>query len=143
MSWSALYPKDREPTLAQMDAFVASPLWQETRTYLQNTYKATPKLVHSGCTWQPGWNAKYQKGGRSLCTLYPMEGFFLALVVIGEKEKDEVELKLPMLSPYTQSLYTNTAGSMGAKWLMMAITSEEILRDLKVVVAARRKPDKR
>lgn len=30
---------------------------------------------------------KYRKSGRSLCTLYPMDGHFVALVVIGEHEK--------------------------------------------------------
>jgi hypothetical protein len=37
---------------------------------------------------------KYQNSGKSLCTLYPMEGYFIALVVIGAKEEEEVEMAL-------------------------------------------------
>jgi hypothetical protein len=27
-----------------------------------------------------GWNIKYQKSGKSICTIYPQQGYFLALV---------------------------------------------------------------
>jgi hypothetical protein len=76
---------------------------------------------------KPGWNVKYQKSGKSLCTLYPMEGFFIALVVIGNKESFEAELMLPLLSSYTQSLYQNTAFSAGGRWLMINVTDQTIL----------------
>jgi AraC family transcriptional regulator len=32
-----------------------------------------------GGAWK-GWNVKYRKGGRALCSLYPKQGYFLALV---------------------------------------------------------------
>ena len=42
------------------------------------------KIAYSNCAmdnnvWR-GWNIKYQKSGKSLCTIYPQQGYFLALV---------------------------------------------------------------
>jgi len=88
---------------------------------------------------QPGWNVKYQKSGGSLCTLYPMKGYFIALVVIGNKESFEAELTLPLLSSYTQSLYQNTAFSPGGRWLMIEVTEPAILDDVIRLVRIRAK----
>ncbi|MFA6844757.1 MAG: DUF3788 family protein [Sphaerochaetaceae bacterium] len=41
----------------------------------------------------------------SLCALYPMKGFFIALVVIGRKEIPEAERILLAFGGYVQSLY--------------------------------------
>ena len=78
---------------------------------------------------QRGWNLKYQKGGKSLCTLYPMENYFIALIVIGNKEMHEAELFIPVSSKYTQDLYQKTAYSAGGRWLMMNVTDRKILDD--------------
>jgi len=31
-------------------------------------------------SWLKGWNLKFKKGGRSLCAVYPLAGFFSALM---------------------------------------------------------------
>lgn len=85
MEWSKLYSKCDAPALEDVGQFVNNELWDKLNFFLQNTYRVQPKLSYSQCSMQPGWNVKYQKSGRSLCTLYPMEGFFIALVVIGSK----------------------------------------------------------
>lgn len=113
MSWSELYGADSRPTIESMNQFVGSELWQDLNNYLQQTYNAEPKLSYSNCTWQRGWNLKYQKGGKALCTLYPEEGFFIALVVIGEQEKMETELSLPLFSDCFRQLYEETEAGMG------------------------------
>ncbi len=86
---------------------------------------------------------KYQKGGRSLCTLYPMDGFFIALVVIGAKEQTEAELTMPLCEEYTRALFSNTAFSAGGRWLMLSVTDEGVLEDVKRLIQIRRKLKKR
>lgn len=88
---------------------------------------------------QPGWNLKYQKSGKSLCTLYPMEGFFIALVVIGNKESYEADLCLPSLSCYMQNLYHNTVSSAGSRWLMINVTEASVLEDVIRLIQIRSK----
>lgn len=138
MTWFDAYDKDTQPTPGQMSAFAASPLWDELNAYLQTAYDVQPKQAYSGCSGQPGWNAKYQKGGKSLCTMYPMEGFFIALVVIGQKEKTEAELLLPTMGGYTQALYARSGELMGARWLMVEVRDRETMEDVKRLIAIRR-----
>ena len=90
-----------------------------------------------------GWNVKYKKSGRSLCTLYPEKGTFSVLVVIGERERPEMELLLPTFSEYLQELYRKTQVSMGQRWLMIDVTDEEILEDVKRCIFVRRNSKKK
>jgi hypothetical protein len=140
MDWTKKYSAENEPSFEDIAEFIGSPLWDEINSYIHQAYKLQPKLAYSKCSAQPGWNVKYQKGGRSLCTLYPMSGYFIALVVIGEKETHEAELLMPSLSTYIQQLYANTSFSCGGRWLMIEIKSREILADTKELINLRVKP---
>ena len=97
MSWVNLYSADRQPTKAEIAEYIANPLWDEMNDFLRKNYKVEPSYSYSACSGQPGWNIKYQKAGRSLCTLYPMSGYFIALVVIGAKEQVEAASSGDML----------------------------------------------
>lgn len=130
MKWDNLYGQSNQPTLDNIREYVHLELWQELNSFLQNTYHIQPKLQYSQCSMQPGWNLKYQKSGKSLCTLYPMENYFIALIVIGYKEMNEAELLMPLCSKYTQTLYQKTPSSIGSRWLMMSVTDRSILEDV-------------
>ncbi|RDU24959.1 DUF3788 domain-containing protein [Anaerosacchariphilus polymeriproducens] len=137
MEWNLMYHKNNPPTLKDIDDYVNSELWGKLNSNLQNTYCVQPKLSYSQCSMQPGWNIKYQKSGKSLCTLYPMEGFFIALVVVGNKNRQETEFMLPLFSKYTQDLYQNTVFSTGGCWLMIHVTGLEVLEDVKSLIQIR------
>lgn len=70
-------------------------------------------MDYSTCSFQPGWNVKYKKGGKSLCTLYPMDGYFIALVVVGPKEEEEVKICMDagLFTTYVKELYDKAAYS--------------------------------
>lgn len=142
MSWNDRYPAEDRPSLEAIEAFVKTPLWADVNAFLQESYGVEPETSYSCCSGQPGWNVKYRKGGRSLCTLYPMEGFFIALVVIGNKEYDEALEVIPECSPYTQALFEQTHHSAGGRWLMINVTDKAILEDVKRLVQVRRKPNR-
>lgn len=139
MEWHLLFGPDREPSLEDFDAYIGNPLWEELNRHLQSFYKASPKRTYSRCGGAPGWNVKYQKSGKSLCTLYPREGGFIALVVIGNKETPETELILPTLSGYVQELYGRVRFVCGGKWLMISTDSADILEDVKKLIDIRAK----
>lgn len=139
MEWINLYGADTQPTEKQISNFIANPLWSELNVFLSKSYEAEPKYSYSTCSGQPGWNVKYQKAGKSLCTLYPMEGFFIALVVIGAKEQMEAELLLPTFTPYVQNLMESSEGMAGARWLMIHVTDEQTFDDVKRLIQIRRK----
>lgn len=143
MDWANLYTADKQPTEVEIAEYVGSSLWHDINKFLQENYVVQPKYSYSTCSGQPGWNVKYQKAGRSLCTLYPMPGFFIALVVIGAKEELEAEPVLLECDESIQKMYKKTAPLLGGRWLMIHVTSEKILDDVKQLIQLRRKIKKR
>ena len=137
MQWSELFDGNNQLTDAHIREFIASPLWDELNEFLQRTYGVMPELSYSGCSMQSGWNVKYKKGGKSLCTLYPMQGYFIALVVVGKKEATEADLLIHSCDTYTQGLYKQSPSSAMGRWLMIEVTSESILNDVKSLIALR------
>ncbi|RCX16343.1 uncharacterized protein DUF3788 [Anaerobacterium chartisolvens] len=140
MKWNILYDQNNPPALNDIEKYVGSGLWENLNTFLKSTYGIQPKLSYSRCSMQPGWNVKYQKSGKSLCTLYPMDGFFIALIVVGSKESSQAELLLPSFSKYTQDLYKGTPFSAGGRWMMINVTEHEILEDVVRLIQIRVKP---
>jgi len=139
MMWSERYPKASEPALLQIAQYIDSPLWPELRGFVETAYGVLPKVEYSMCSGARGWNLKYKKGGRSLCTLYPHEGFFTCLVCIGGKETMEAELVLTACNAYTRELYRKTKPFNGTRWLMIDVTSQDILEDVKRLICVRAK----
>ncbi|MGL6201285.1 MAG: DUF3788 domain-containing protein [Lachnospiraceae bacterium] len=126
-----------KPDNDMMSGFVRNPVWEELTGYIAETYGVEPVFEYSRCTW-PGWNAKFKKGGRSLCTIYPFEGYLWVLVVIGTKEKERFEEEMPLMSEYLQNLYLETSEGMGQKWLQIVLEDSEGMDDVKRCLAIRR-----
>ena len=140
MSWFQRYPKSQQPTLEQISSYIASPLWGELCQWAEKSYQIEPKVEHSTCSGAPGWNVKYKKGGRALCTLYPDEGQFTALITVGAKEAPEAELLLPTCSDYIRELFAHTQTMNGARWLMIRVTDAQVLEDVKKLIRLRVAP---
>ncbi|MCE5187817.1 MAG: DUF3788 domain-containing protein [Eubacteriales bacterium] len=137
MNWNQQYPKTQQPSLQEIAYFIGSPLWSDFCSWAEVAYRIEPKVEHSTCSGAPGWNVKYKKSGRSLCTLYPDEGSFTALVTIGTKEAPETELLLPTFSDYLRELYERTREFNGMRWLMIRVTDARVLDDVKRLVSLR------
>lgn len=140
MNWFERYPKSQQPTLEEIANFIASPLWGELCAWAEKTYQIEPKVEHSTCSGAPGWNVKYRKGGRALCTLYPDDGQFIAMVSVGVKEAPEAELLLPTCSDYMRELFARTQTFNGGRWLMIRVTDPAVLEDVKKLVRLRVAP---
>lgn len=145
MKWSERFNVNQVPLYEDIIQFIGkgAPMWSELLSYIEKEYHAQPKMTYSKCTAQPGWNIKYQKCSKSLCTLYPMQGFFIALVVVGAKEEEEVEMALGTFTPYIQELYHKTSFSCGGRWLMIEIKNTPVLEDVKSLITIRVKPKKK
>lgn len=140
MEWKEQFPKASRPSLEQVGEYIATPLWRELCDYLEQTYGVAPSVEHSICSAAPGWNVKYKKSSRALCTLYPDDGFFTCMVSIGAKEAMEAELLLANCTEYVRQLYWKSQPFNGGRWLMIDVRSPEILADVKALIATRIKP---
>lgn len=138
MDWNLLYSEKEPPSWEQITEYINDPLWTVFNQRIQSAYHCDPRLEYSRCSMQAGWNIKYKKSGRSLCTLYPMQGYFIALVVIGSRELTEAELLMPLCSDYVQTVFKNTKTGNGQKWLMLEVREESIMRDVFTLINLRK-----
>ena len=138
MDWNLLYSEKEPPSWEQITEYINDPLWTVFNQRIQSASHCDPRLEYSRCSMQAGWNIKYKKSGRSLCTLYPMQGYFIALVVIGSRELTEAELLMPLCSDYVQTVFRNTKTGNGQKWLMLEVREESIMRDVFTLINLRK-----
>ncbi len=127
--WYELYNQDNKPAMDNVRSYVKSSLLDDLCSFIETAYAAKPALEYSKCSMQKGWNIKYKKSGKSLCTIYPMEGYFIVLVVIGNKEQPDADILVSSCCSYVEKLYKETKFSCGGKWLMIEIREAEQLRD--------------
>lgn len=137
MEWHELFPRTRQPEPSEIEAYIESPLWAEFCGWLQAAYAAGPLIQYSVCSGAPGWNVKFRKGSRAICTNYPRRGYFTCLVCIGGREAAQAELLLPACGSYVRELYFSVQPFNGARWLMINVDSPAVLNDLKRLVSAR------
>ena len=139
MDWNLLYSNVTPPTWEQITEYIGSPLWADFNERIQSAYQVEPCMEHSRCSMQAGWNIKYKKGGKSLCTLYPMQGYFIALVVVGSRELTEAEFLMPQCSDYVQTVFKNTKIGNGQKWLMLDVRDRGIMDDVFSLINLRKR----
>ncbi len=105
--------------------------WIDLNSFLQNKYKATPKMSYSKCSMQRGWNVKYQKSGKSLCTLYPEKESFIVLIVIKLDLIPIIEALGNEFEPTVLDVVRSARPFNGTKWLMIKVESEAVLKNVR------------
>ena len=147
MEWNRLYGKDRKPTLEEAGTFAGGLLSEDFMGFMAENCPAAPKLEYSGCTMQPGWNIKFKKNGKNVCTLYPLDGYFICMILIGGDAMAEMEARLGDFTPYIQGKFRDTRIFQGSRWLYLEIRDQAVERDLEELVFhgpdARSDPGKR
>lgn len=143
MKWIDTYTKENKPEFEEISSYVESQVWDELCKFIEDTYMVFPSIEYSTCSGAPGWNVKYKKSSRALCTLYPNKGYFTCLVSIGRKEAPETEFILGSFSDYLQEVYKNTTVFNGSRWLMIDVTTPQICGEVKELLSIRVHPPKR
>ena len=105
------------PILEDFEAYIRNPVFMQFCSEIKKKYRCNEKIEFSRCSWERGWNVKFKKSGKSLCTVYPREGYFTVLVVVGEKEKEAVEA---ILWECTFRIKRTLRKSKMGKWTKMA-----------------------
>lgn len=139
INWSNLYTLDNKPTIAEIGSYIDTPHWLALCDFIEKKYLAVPKVEYSKCSMARGWNVKYKKGGKAICTLYPNKHYFTCLIVIADKNQPDAEFILPTCEEYVQTIYSKTKSVMGGKWLVLDITNDKILNNVKELIYLRMK----
>lgn len=139
MEFDAKVKCDNTPTTEQLSSYVQNPLWDELCFFINETFNVTQSIEYSGCSMAPGYNVKFKKSGRSLCTLYPYRGYFDCLIVIGKKAAAEAELAIPALEPVFAELYEEAKPFNNSRWLNVRVSNATTLEGLKTLIQIRHK----
>ena len=126
-----------EPSIEELGNYIqgsAGIMWRELTGFLEDTFKPKSQVTYSVCSGKPGWNLKYKKSGKALCTLYPEKDFFITLVVLGSKDRNMFDIYREDFSGYITELYDSCKLFNGTKWLMINVNNEATLRDVKNLI---------
>ena len=112
------------PSLDEISEYISNELFDQFVQILKERYKVKEKIEFSKCSMQPGWNVKFKKSNKSLCVIYPQQRYFTVMVVVGLKEKEDVEVYLLKASSILRDIYDKTQEGRGQKWLMIDLEDE-------------------
>ena len=134
-----LMDKKYHPSLEEISEYIGCPMFLRFCSELKETYKCSEQIEFSSCSMERGWNIKFKKSGKSLCTIYPRESYFTVMVVVGRKEKAFVEAILEECTPQLREIYHQTKDGNGQRWLMLDLEDcEAMYQDILRLIAIRR-----
>ncbi|MDD3705485.1 MAG: DUF3788 domain-containing protein [Clostridiaceae bacterium] len=110
-------------------------LWENINNFIQQRYKSSPKIMYSSCSGKPGWNMKYQKSGKSICTLYPEKDGFVVLIVVTLDLMPVIEALSEEFSEETLQTIRTAKPYNGTKWLMLQVKNDLQLEDVKQLIS--------
>lgn len=122
-----LQEKEYCPTLEEIAQYIKNPVFMQFCNDIKEKYNCSEKIEFSSCSWERGWNIKFKKAGKTLCTIYPRELYFAVMIVVGSKEKERVEAILPECTEQLQQIYHQTKEGNGQRWLMIDLEDNEAL----------------
>lgn len=126
-----LQDKGHCPTLEEIGEYVKNPVFLIFCSEMKEIYKCREKIEFSSCSWEKGWNIKFRKSGKTLCTIYPRESYITAMVVVGRKEKEAVEAMLWDCTPRMREIYRGAKEGNGQRWLMVDLEDVDgVYRDV-------------
>lgn len=130
MKWDEAFEKGNQPEFGQITKFVNNKLWEELCSFIETQFGSEPSIEYSTCSMARGWNVKYKKARKSICTLYPEKDTFYCMITIGKNEAVESEMYLPSCHQSIQKLYNDINSLNGAKWLSIEVINEEVLENI-------------
>lgn len=128
MEWNEKFSRENQPEIADVAEYIDMKEWDVLFHELTEVIGAKPKLEHSRCSI-PGWNMKFKKKGKNLCTAYPQEGKVQVLIIANQQYQAEIEAFIAVSDNRIQLAYEKYDFLNGGKWLVFDIDSEELLRD--------------
>jgi hypothetical protein len=133
--------KEKQPTPTEISQALTAGvelLWQTLTGYLSKAYDFAPEFKFYGRKY--GWASQYRRSGKTLCTLFPEEKAFTALVTLGKNELARLEPQLADLSRRTQETVEKAHQYPDGKWLWVRVMEERDIEDIKRLIACKRQP---
>jgi hypothetical protein len=138
MSIGIFLDKENQPTLTEVNKALGpkKSLWEELTCFISDNYPIPGEWNFGGKKY--GWNLWYRKSGKTLVSLYPGKGDFVAQIVLG---KDQVEQALGLkLGKNVGTVLNETPQLHDGRWLFIHVKTEKDVKDVQQLLQVKRKP---
>jgi len=140
--------KSTQPSDTDMLNFIGQPIaqaWTALRHFLAETYAILPVFNSGGQKY--GWNLQHRAGGRPLCEMYPENGSFTALVILGKAELEQALGRLETFGPTVRRALVESPRFHDGCWMYIRVsdpqTHQQDARDIQQLILIKKKPPKR
>lgn len=113
--------------------------WTDLRRWIETNYSGVflPDWIYGGK--RRGWSLRYKKT-KAFCTLLPEYRRLSVLVVLGRAEREKFEERRPAWRAQLVRLYDDAKTYTDGKWLTVAVSSADDLRDVTGLLTMKRPP---
>lgn len=140
--------KTTQPTDEEMIRVIGQPVsdsWIILRRFLVDTYHIVPVFNSGGKKY--GWNIQHRVGGRPLCEMYPENGSFTALVILGKAELDLALARLDYFGITVKQALLESPRYHDGCWMYIRVkdpkTCEKDVMDIQALILIKKKPPKK
>lgn len=137
--------KTIQPSDADMINTIGQPIaeaWTALRHFLVDTYGIVPVFNSGGKKY--GWNLQHRVGRRPLCEMYPENGSFTVLVVLGKSELEQALEKIDTFGPLVRQALVDTPRFHDGCWMYMRVseplTCQQDVKDIEQLILIKKKP---
>lgn len=146
--YERMMDKSAQPTDEEMVHWIKQPIaaeWTALRQFLGDTYAIAPIFNSGGKRY--GWNLQYRISGRPLCEMYPEDGSFTALVILGKAELDQAMDRLETFGSTVRKAVEESPRYHDGCWMYIRVadplTSHQDVQDIEALILIKRKPPKK
>ena len=139
--------KTNQPSFDDMSEWIGQPLstgWSMLRRFLEETYHINPIFNDGGKRY--GWNLQYRISKRPLCEMYPEQGSFTTLVILGKAEMETAMERIATYGTLVQKALVETPRYHDGCWMYIRLsdpnTAHQIVLDIFELILIKRKPSK-
>ena len=114
--------------------------WLDLTQFIEQNYDFAPELAFFGKKY--GWTLRYRKSGKTLCSLFPEQGAFSALVVLGRREAEKALSMLDEFGSGVRTALEETEQLHDGRWLWIRVLSVDDADDVKKLLRLKRRPNR-
>lgn len=140
--------KTTQPSDADMIKTIGQPIasaWSDLRRFLVETYEIIPIFDSGGKKY--GWNLQHRIGGRPLCEMYPENGSFTALVVLGKAELEQALKRIDSFGLIVRKTLVETPRFHDGCWMYIRVsdphTCQQDVLDIQQLILIKKKPPRK
>jgi hypothetical protein len=140
MGYERMLGKAHQPTEAEiLETIGQTVAWLDLRQYIETRYGDwTPELKFYAK--QYGWTMRYRKSGKTLCSLFPEQGAFSVLIVLGKKEAEKALAMAGEFGTNARAVLEGTEQLHDGRWLWVRVLNVDDAEDVKRLLRAKKKP---